>query len=77
MFHAIFCFFFLFDEHVEFGDGVLSDLLLYINFVCDLSLLSSFGLFGLLGLFCLFCLTSAFTFWILKLLYDYVYVTIG
>ena len=74
MFHAIFCFFFLFDEHVEFGDGVLSDLLLYIDFVCDLSLLSSFGLFGL---FCLFCLTSAFTFWILKLIYDYVYVTIG
>ena len=74
MFHAIFCFFFLFDEHVEFGDGVLSGLLLYIDFVCDLSLLGSFGL---LGLFCLFCLTSAFTFWILKLLYDYVYVTIG
>ena len=71
MLHAVFCFLFLFDEHVEFGDGVLSDLLLYIDFVCDLSLLSSFGLFGL------FCLTSAFTFWILKLLYDYVYVTIG
>ena len=74
MFHAIFCFFFLFNEHIKFGDGVLSDLLLYIDFVCDLSLLSGFGL---LGLFCLFCLTSAFTFWILKLLYDYVYVTIG
>lgn len=74
MLHAVFCFFFLFDEHVEFGDGVLSGLLLFIDFVCDLSLLSVFGLFGLLGLF---CLTSAFTFWVIKLLYDHVYVTIG
>ena len=74
MLHAVFCFFFLFDEHVEFGDGVLSGLLLFIDFVCDLSLLSVFGLFGLLSLF---CLTSAFTFWVIKLLYDHVYVTIG
>ena len=74
MLHAVFCLFFLFDEHVEFGDGVLSGLLFFIDFVCDLCLLSGFGLLGLFGLF---CLTSAFTFWILKLLYDYVYVTIG
>ena len=74
MLYAVFWLFFLFDEHVEFCDGVLSGLLLFIDFARLFSLLSNFGQLGLLGLF---CLSSTFTFWILKLLYDYIYVTIG